>query len=285
MHASVNLTGRDQIGLALFERSHSKGFSCSLSALLSLHACLACTSATSSVNGLIFNKATLTMGKIRHVKHEGPTYIGPIIVRQPPTLPLYLRRIWDKMVNNPLPPRTFSISNPPLSQSPLSQAYAEYSIKLPRLWQDIGASPKEDSSKEESTDSWESTDEEISEEKDSEWKSTDEEASEEEIFDKKMVVNYSKWDALELSDDSDVEVHPNVDKRSFIRAKQNQIHMEREKRRHEIKTLKYERIVNDGLLERIRHPPYQPQGARRSSHWWKPRQLHDAGSDGERWRP
>ena len=66
-----------------------------------------------------------------------------------------------------------------------------------------------------------------------------------------MVVNYSKWDALELSDDSDVEVHPNVDKRSFIRAKQNQIHMERDKRRHEIKTLKYERIVNDGLLERI----------------------------------
>ena len=66
-----------------------------------------------------------------------------------------------------------------------------------------------------------------------------------------MAINYSKWDALELSDDSDIEVHPNVDKRSFIRAKQNQIHMEREKRRHEIKTLKYERIVNDGLLDRI----------------------------------
>ncbi|KAA8564058.1 hypothetical protein EYC84_012047 [Monilinia fructicola] len=27
-----------------------------------------------------------------------------------------------------------------------------------------------------------------------------------------MPINYSKWDALELSDDSDVEVHPNVDK-------------------------------------------------------------------------
>ena len=66
-----------------------------------------------------------------------------------------------------------------------------------------------------------------------------------------MVINYSKWDALELSDDSDIEVHPNVDKRSFIRAKQNQIHMERDKRRHEIKTLKYERTVNDGLLDRI----------------------------------
>lgn len=66
-----------------------------------------------------------------------------------------------------------------------------------------------------------------------------------------MVVNYSKWDALELSDDSDIEVHPNVDKRSFIRAKQNQIHQERDRRRHEIKTLKYERTVNDGMLERI----------------------------------
>ncbi|EON65679.1 hypothetical protein W97_04918 [Coniosporium apollinis CBS 100218] len=66
-----------------------------------------------------------------------------------------------------------------------------------------------------------------------------------------MPVDYSKWDALELSDDSDIEVHPNVDKRSFIRAKQAQIHQERERRRHQIKTLKYERIINDGLMLRI----------------------------------
>ena len=66
-----------------------------------------------------------------------------------------------------------------------------------------------------------------------------------------MVLDYSKWDALELSDDSDIEVHPNVDKRSFIRAKQAQIHQQRDQRRHEIKTLKYERIINDGLLSRI----------------------------------
>ncbi|KAM4054654.1 cdc37 hsp90 binding domain-containing protein [Hirsutella rhossiliensis] len=66
-----------------------------------------------------------------------------------------------------------------------------------------------------------------------------------------MPVDYSKWDALELSDDSDVEVHPNVDKRSFIRAKQSQIHQERLQRKHHIETLKYERIVNDGLLKRI----------------------------------
>lgn len=58
-------------------------------------------------------------------------------------------------------------------------------------------------------------------------------------------------DALELSDDSDVEVHPNVDKRSFIRAKQNQIHQERQQRRHQIETLKYERVINNGLLSRI----------------------------------
>ncbi|KAI9931255.1 hypothetical protein ASPWEDRAFT_34200 [Aspergillus wentii DTO 134E9] len=66
-----------------------------------------------------------------------------------------------------------------------------------------------------------------------------------------MVLDYSKWDSLELSDDSDIEVHPNVDKRSFIRAKQSQIHQQRVQRRHEIQTLKYERIINDGLLSRI----------------------------------
>ena len=66
-----------------------------------------------------------------------------------------------------------------------------------------------------------------------------------------MVLDYSKWDSLELSDDSDFEPHPNVDKRSFIRAKQNQIHQQRYERRNQIETLKYERIINDGLLRRI----------------------------------
>lgn len=46
-------------------------------------------------------------------------------------------------------------------------------------------------------------------------------------------------------------MHPNVDKKSFIRAKQAQIHQERDHRRHQIKTLKYERIINDGLTARI----------------------------------
>ncbi|KAI9879782.1 MAG: hsp90 co-chaperone Cdc37 [Pleopsidium flavum] len=66
-----------------------------------------------------------------------------------------------------------------------------------------------------------------------------------------MVLNYSKWDALEVSDDSDIEVHPNVEKKSFIRAKQNQIHQARFERRHQIETLRYERVINDGLLRRI----------------------------------
>ncbi|KFY41139.1 hypothetical protein V494_03147 [Pseudogymnoascus sp. VKM F-4513 (FW-928)] len=66
-----------------------------------------------------------------------------------------------------------------------------------------------------------------------------------------MPLDYSKWDALELSDDSDIEVHPNVDKRSFIRAKQNQIHQERDHRKLQIATYKYERIINDGFLKRI----------------------------------
>ncbi|PQE04549.1 Hsp90 co-chaperone Cdc37 protein [Rutstroemia sp. NJR-2017a BVV2] len=75
-------------------------------------------------------------------------------------------------------------------------------------------------------------------------------------------------DALELSDDSDIEVHPNVDKRSFIRAKQNQIHQQRFERKHKIETFKYERIVNDGLLKRINAllaalQSYSPQSDKR----------------------
>lgn len=46
-------------------------------------------------------------------------------------------------------------------------------------------------------------------------------------------------------------MHPNVDKRSFIRAKQAQIHQEREHRRTQIVTLKYESQINDALIQRI----------------------------------
>ncbi len=57
---------------------------------------------------------------------------------------------------------------------------------------------------------------------------------------------------MELSDDSDIEVHPNVDKRSFIRAKQNQIHMERQQRKRQLQALEHERIINDALMQRLR---------------------------------
>lgn len=56
---------------------------------------------------------------------------------------------------------------------------------------------------------------------------------------------------MELSDDSDIEVHPNVDKRSFIRAKQNQIHHERQQRRQRIQALRYEVTLHKALLKRI----------------------------------
>ncbi|KAJ4306014.1 hypothetical protein N0V88_000806 [Collariella sp. IMI 366227] len=44
--------------------------------------------------------------------------------------------------------------------------------------------------------------------------------------------------ALELSDDSDIKMHPSVGKLFFIRAKQNQIRMERQQRKLQIETLK-----------------------------------------------
>lgn len=56
---------------------------------------------------------------------------------------------------------------------------------------------------------------------------------------------------MELSDDSDIEVHPNVDKRSFIRAKQSQIHSERQQRKLQIEAFKYEGVVNKALLQRV----------------------------------
>lgn len=67
-----------------------------------------------------------------------------------------------------------------------------------------------------------------------------------------MPLNYSKWDALELSDDSDVEVHPNVDKRSFIRMKQRKIHQEREERKMRIEALKHEEVLNHKLLKEMK---------------------------------
>ncbi|KAJ7069765.1 Cdc37 N terminal kinase binding-domain-containing protein [Mycena amicta] len=66
-----------------------------------------------------------------------------------------------------------------------------------------------------------------------------------------MPLNYSKWDQLELSDDSDIEEHPNVDKRSLIRWKQRDIHEKREARKHKIGQLEAQIACNNVLLPRI----------------------------------
>ncbi|KAL2913665.1 hsp90 co-chaperone Cdc37 [Polyrhizophydium stewartii] len=52
--------------------------------------------------------------------------------------------------------------------------------------------------------------------------------------------DYSKWDAIELSDDEDFECHPNVDKKSMIRWKQAQVHKERRERQDQYDLLKLE---------------------------------------------
>jgi len=66
-----------------------------------------------------------------------------------------------------------------------------------------------------------------------------------------MPLNYSKWDQLELSDDSDIEGHPNVDKRSLIRWKQRDIHEKRETRKHKIEAFNAEIACNDVLRPRL----------------------------------
>lgn len=66
-----------------------------------------------------------------------------------------------------------------------------------------------------------------------------------------MVVDYSKWDNIELSDDSDVEVHPNVDKKSFIRWKQQSIHEKRQQRNQDIKNLEMQLTMYENLNKRV----------------------------------
>ncbi|CAG8739500.1 10494_t:CDS:1, partial [Racocetra fulgida] len=66
-----------------------------------------------------------------------------------------------------------------------------------------------------------------------------------------MPIDYSKWDKLELSDDDDFECHPNVDKASFIRWKQADIHQKREERRQKIQDLKQKIAQNEVLFSRI----------------------------------
>ncbi|KAH6565988.1 hypothetical protein BASA50_005293 [Batrachochytrium salamandrivorans] len=55
-----------------------------------------------------------------------------------------------------------------------------------------------------------------------------------------MPIDYSKWDAIELSDDEDFDCHPNVDKKSMIRWKQAQVHKERRERQDQLDLLTLE---------------------------------------------
>lgn len=68
-----------------------------------------------------------------------------------------------------------------------------------------------------------------------------------------MPIDYSKWDKIELSDDSDIEVHPNVDKNSFIKWKQRDIHEKRQQRNIEIKSILVQLTMYAKLNERVDH--------------------------------
>jgi cell division cycle protein 37 len=78
-------------------------------------------------------------------------------------------------------------------------------------------------------------------------------------------INYSKWDKLELSDDDDIEVHPNIDKASFIRWKQADIHRKREERKLKIAQLKQELETNTELRKLIISTSDQLQQASQDS--------------------
>ncbi|KAG5458279.1 MAG: Cdc37 N terminal kinase binding-domain-containing protein, partial [Olpidium bornovanus] len=80
----------------------------------------------------------------------------------------------------------------------------------------------------------------------------EDEEEEEEVTPPVMsALNYSKWDHIELSDDEDIECHPNVDKKSLIRWKQQEIHRQREERNAKIKDLTAETETNVVLLGRL----------------------------------
>lgn len=66
-----------------------------------------------------------------------------------------------------------------------------------------------------------------------------------------MPIDYSKWDKIELSDDSDIEVHPNVDKKSFIKWKQRDIHEKRQQRNLEIKSILLQLTMYTKLNKRV----------------------------------
>ncbi|KAL5524797.1 CDC37 [Sanghuangporus sanghuang] len=76
-----------------------------------------------------------------------------------------------------------------------------------------------------------------------------------------MPLNYSKWDKLEVSDDSDIEGHPNVDHRSLVAWKQRDIRERRAARNAKIAQLKAEIACNEVLLPRLRTVTEEVHGA------------------------
>ncbi|KAL5482910.1 CDC37_3 [Sanghuangporus weigelae] len=76
-----------------------------------------------------------------------------------------------------------------------------------------------------------------------------------------MPLNYSKWDKLEVSDDSDIEGHPNVDHRSLVAWKQRDIREKRAARNAKIEQLKAEIACNEILLPRLRTITEEVHGA------------------------
>ncbi|KAJ6508659.1 hsp90-like protein [Mycena sanguinolenta] len=63
--------------------------------------------------------------------------------------------------------------------------------------------------------------------------------------------SYRKWDKLQVSDDSDIEEHPNIDKRSMIRALQNKVHEEREMRKVKVAQLRAQIACNEVVYPRV----------------------------------
>jgi cell division cycle protein 37 len=65
-------------------------------------------------------------------------------------------------------------------------------------------------------------------------------------------MDYSKWDKIELSDDEDFECHPNVDKKSFIRWKQADIHQKRKEQQLLLTNLKTQKQQQKQLLDHLK---------------------------------
>lgn len=66
-----------------------------------------------------------------------------------------------------------------------------------------------------------------------------------------MPLNYSKWEKLEVSDDSDIEGHPNVDHKSLVSWRRRDIHEKREARKFKIAQLQANIDCDNVLLPRV----------------------------------